>query len=311
MTAPDPLDALRQPLAPIAPRPEFARALRRTIQAALGHDRGGGEPLVVAPAVTNTRSYTPERLHSITPYLCVRDATRAIEWYTEVFGATEVTAPIIMDDGRVGHAELQIGDSVIMVADEHDPEGVRSPLRLGGTSVQLMIHVPDSDAVFERAVEAGAHVWRPVEVQHGARTGKIRDPFGHNWFIATDVEAAEAAEAAPIPAGTSEVGYFTMGTPDEDRARAFYGAVLGWEFVPGYVEHGYQITNVTPMGGLWGGADRPGVTLLFHVDDVDAAVARVRELGGQAEEPQDRPYGRSASCRDDQGLRFDLLTPPH
>lgn len=108
---------------------------------------------------------------------------------------------------------------------------------------------------------------------------------------------------------TSEVGYITIKTPDEERAQAFYGAVLGWEFAPGNVPHGYQITNVTPMGGLRGGMERSEVVLLFHVDDLEAAVARVRQAGGEVDEPRDNPYGRTAACRDDQGLRFDLLEP--
>src|ERR671924_865573 len=105
----------------------------------------------------------------------------------------------------------------------------------------------------------------------------------------------------------SEVGYITIAVPDADRARAFFGGLLRWEFAPGSVPQGYQITNMRPMGGLSGGQERPEVTLLFQVDDVDAAVARVRELGGEADQPEETPYGRIANCRDDQGLRFDLL----
>lgn len=108
----------------------------------------------------------------------------------------------------------------------------------------------------------------------------------------------------------SEIGYVTMGFPDAERARDFYGSLLGWQFAPGDVPGGYQVPNLSPMGGLWGGAERPEVTLLFHVDDVDAAVMRVRELGGEADDPQDRPYGRMAECRDDQGLSFHLLERP-
>lgn len=129
--------------------------------------------------------YVPERLHAVVPYLCAADAARAIEFYKEVFGASEEAVPMVMPDGRIGHAELRIADSVFMIADEWPAEDVRSPLALGGTSVQLTVYVDDVDAVFARAVAAGAHVWRPVAEAHGERVGKVRDPFGHNWFIAT------------------------------------------------------------------------------------------------------------------------------
>lgn len=117
------------------------------------------------------------------------------------------------------------------------------------------------------------------------------------------------ARGGPTMAGrkTSEVGYITIRVPDAERAQSFYGAVLGWEFTPGTVPHGYQVTNVDPLSGLSGGAERPEITLLFNVEDLDAAVARVRKRGGEADDPEDRPYGRIAACRDDQGMRFDLL----
>jgi predicted enzyme related to lactoylglutathione lyase len=124
------------------------------------------------------------------------------------------------------------------------------------------------------------------------------------------IEAALGPEKGGQPMDVSEVGYITISVPDAERARAFFGGLLRWEFAPGSAPQGYQITNMRPMGGLWGGQDRPEVTLLFHVGDVEAAVDRVRSLGGEAEDPEDRPYGRIASCRDDQGLRFDLLELP-
>lgn len=134
------------------------------------------------------REYTPTRLHSLTPYLSCKGADRAIEWYQEVFGAQLVGDPIIMSDGHVGHAELAVGDTVFMLADEYPDEGVYGPDTLGGNSVALMLHVPDSDTVYQRALDHGAIAVRPVSVSHGARTGVLRDPFGHRWFIATAFE---------------------------------------------------------------------------------------------------------------------------
>ena len=147
-------------------------------------------------------AWIPERLHAVTPYLCVRDALRAITFYREVFGAEEEYEPIRMADGRIGHAELRIGDSILMVADEWPAEEVRDPRDLGGTTVQLMLYVEDVDAVFSRAVAAGATVWRnPAPQPHGARSGKIRDPFGHNWFLSTQLPRGEQ------PRPGREVGY--------------------------------------------------------------------------------------------------------
>jgi uncharacterized protein len=108
---------------------------------------------------------------------------------------------------------------------------------------------------------------------------------------------------------TGELCYFTIGAPDGDRARAFYGSLLGWEFAPGNVPGGWQVTNASPPGGLHGGEPEPGIEVYFQVEDIGAAVARVRELGGEAGEVQASAAGAYASCRDDQGTRFSLFAP--
>jgi uncharacterized glyoxalase superfamily protein PhnB len=182
----DPLDALRQPVVPVQPRPEFAAALRHRLQTELEPPPRGGATMTT-PAAARP-GYVPERLHSVVPYLSAADAAGAIEYYKDVFGAVEESPPLIMPDGSIGHAEMRIGDTVIMIAGEWPAEDVRSPLALGGTSVQLTVYVEDPDAVLARAVAAGAHVWRPVTEAYGERVGKIRDPFGHNWFIAAALE---------------------------------------------------------------------------------------------------------------------------
>ena len=130
----------------------------------------------------------PDGYHSVTPYIIVDGAARAIEFYKQAFGATEVFR---MDgtDGRVGHAEIKVGDSHIMLADEHPEMGARSPQSLGGSPVSLMLYVEDVDATVGRAVEAGAKLKRPVADQfYGDRTGGIEDPFGHAWYVATHIE---------------------------------------------------------------------------------------------------------------------------
>jgi PhnB protein len=146
----------------------------------------------------------PEGYPQISPYLCVDGAAAAIDFYREVFGATErmrMAAP----DGKVGHAELQIGSGVVMLADEYPEMDIVGPGRVGGTPVTVSVYVEDVDAVFDRAVKAGARVLRPVENQfYGDRSGQFLDPFGHRWSVATHVEdvspqemAARAAKLAP------------------------------------------------------------------------------------------------------------------
>jgi PhnB protein len=145
----------------------------------------------------------PEDYPRVVPYLIVDGAAAAIDFYKAVLGATErfrLGGP----DGKVGHAELEIGDSVIMLADEHREMDARGPKSVGGTPVSLHVYVEDADGVFARATEAGAKALRPVEDRfYGDRTGGFEDPFGHRWHVATHVEdvpedemSKRAAEAA-------------------------------------------------------------------------------------------------------------------
>jgi len=145
----------------------------------------------------------PDEYPQVTPYLCIDGAAAAIEFYGAVFGTTErmrMPGP----NGTIGHAELQLGTGLVMLSDEWPEMGVRSPKTLGGSPVTLSVYVDDVDAVFDRAVKAGAKALRGVEDQfYGDRSGQIEDPFGHRWNIATHVEdvapeemARRAAEAA-------------------------------------------------------------------------------------------------------------------
>jgi PhnB protein len=151
----------------------------------------------------------PDGYHTATPYLIVNGAAEAIEFYKRAFGATEL---LRMTDpqGRIGHAEIRIGDSVIMLADEHPGMGYRGPRSMGGSSVSILLYVDDVDTIFGRAVSAGAAVQRPIANQfYGDRSGKLEDPFGHVWSIATHVEDVppeemrRRAEAAMRSSATS------------------------------------------------------------------------------------------------------------
>jgi PhnB protein len=136
----------------------------------------------------------PEGYHTVTPYLMIRDAARAIEFYKEAFGAKEIHR-MVMPEGRIGHAEIQIGDSRIMLADEFPEMGFVGPQTRGGTTVSLMVYVEDVDAVFDRAVKAGAKVTRPIANQfYGDRLGGLEDPFGHAWHISTHIEDVSPEE---------------------------------------------------------------------------------------------------------------------
>ena len=139
-------------------------------------------------------NFTPAGYHTATPYLTIKDATRAIEFYKQVFGATELMR-IDAPDGKVGHAEIKIGDSIMMLADENPEWGNGSPLSLGGSPVGLMIYVKDVDATFAQAVAAGAQVYKPVQDQfYGDRSGTVTDPFGHIWTISTHIEDVSPEE---------------------------------------------------------------------------------------------------------------------
>jgi PhnB protein len=130
----------------------------------------------------------PDGYHTATPYLTVHDGAGAIEFYKRVFGATE-TLRLAEPSGKVGHAEIKIGDSTIMLADEMPECNHRSPRTLGGAPGGICLYVEDADAVFERAVAAGAEVRSPMTDQfYGDRSGTVIDPFGHVWTIATHKE---------------------------------------------------------------------------------------------------------------------------
>lgn len=130
----------------------------------------------------------PDGYHTITPYLSLKGAAAAIDFYKKAFGATEVMR-MAQPDGRIGHAELQVGDSRVMLADEAPDMDFRSPQAIGATPVHLHMYVTDVDAVVSQAVGAGARVLRPVQDQfYGDRSGTVADPYGHVWHVSTHKE---------------------------------------------------------------------------------------------------------------------------
>ncbi|HEY3929468.1 MAG TPA: VOC family protein [Candidatus Koribacter sp.] len=136
----------------------------------------------------------PDGYHTVTPYLVMKGAKQALEFYAKAFGAQE-TLRFEDERGEIGHAEMRIGTSMIMLAEEKPNMGHKSPATLGGSSVSILLYVEDCDAIFEQAVNAGATVARPLANQfYGDRTGGVKDPFGYEWYISTHIEDVSPEE---------------------------------------------------------------------------------------------------------------------
>lgn len=314
-TTPDAFDALRADISPVAPTATFADQLRQQ----LTNTQNTLEQPMSEPATLNT----------VTPYLVVDGAAEAIAFYVAAFGAVE-SSRLVGDDGRVGHAEIVIGNSHLMMADEYPEVGAISPTTRGGTSTSFTLTVADVDAVFARAIAAGATEVRPIAEQfYGQRQGTLLDAWGHQWSISTPVTgftdeqyaANSSASGFELQQGATpsasvdhqvkhydqgDLYYFTLHTPDVHKAQAFYGAVLGWTFDD--PDNGH-IGNISAPPGSAHGAAEGNTDLYFVVDEIRAAVARVREMGGTADEPVFYDSGAAATCVDDQGTRFHLSVP--
>jgi uncharacterized glyoxalase superfamily protein PhnB len=179
----DPFGDLRDRGAPQVPDAQFAARLRARLERVLALPRG------VAPMTTTIEPRTATG--AAVPYLAVTDARRALDWYVDVFEAVLVGEPIVMPDGRVGHAELSLAGGVLYLADEHPEIGVRAPAA-GAASVSLMLPVADADAVRARALAAGATGDRLPYDAYGTRNAWIVDPFGHRWGLQSPLPAGRA-----------------------------------------------------------------------------------------------------------------------
>jgi PhnB protein len=151
--------------------------------------------LLGATTMAKKAAPVPTGMHTMTPYLCVRDSLKAIAFYKKAFGAIAHGEPLVGPDGKIGHAQIQIGDSVLMLSDEMPAWGNKSPETLGGTTVKLHLYVADADAAFAKAIAAGATVVMPVMDQfYGDRSGRLTDPFGYGWIISTHTEDVSEPE---------------------------------------------------------------------------------------------------------------------
>lgn len=299
----DPFSVLRAPVTPADADPGFAARLRARLARAFDLPEGV-EMSGTATTISGTGSGqpAPERGAAI-PYLAVRDARQAIGWYVRVLGGRLRGDPITMPDGRIGHAEIELGPGVLYLADAHPEIGARAP-EPGGSPVSLVLTVTGLDAVVAAATREGGSLDRGPYEGYGHRNATVTDPFGHRWMLQEPLPAGAGA-AAPGPAlRPGNVVYASLQVPDTARAAAFYATVLGWEYEPGQDPRGRQVAGGSPAQGLWGGQPRSTLFCSYVVEDVAAAVARVRDAGGRADDPTTRPYGLVADCTDDQGVRF-------
>ncbi len=190
----DPFEALSLPNEPRQPRPRFVRDLRARLVGELGIDDATSLPIVPLPerkpamTPTTTAPVDVPVATGVTPYLTASDAVAALDWYIEAFGAVEEFR-VVGDDGRLGHAEFTIGTAQFMLSDEYPEIGVRSPTTIGGTATTLHLTVADVDALFARAVAAGATPQsEPADQPHGSRHGTLVDPSGHRWMLSQPLE---------------------------------------------------------------------------------------------------------------------------
>ena len=304
----DPFEALHEPVTPVDPDPGFAGRLRMRLTREVfvsptsPASPGGTMPQQTVAARAEREPAWPPTL---TPYIVVSDARRALDWYAEVFGAQRRGELHVNSDGTIGHAEVGIGDAVLMFS---EPSGlwpdvpVRAPDSPATFSHTLHLGVDDVDASTERARRAGASVEREPTDQPYGRGSVIVDPFGHRWML-----LRPPGRATRLREG--DIANVTMLARDTHRAKEFYETVLQVPFSSGH-PGAWRTNQITPPLAIMPsqGAE-PEVQLSYRVDDIMAAVERVRVAGGRTGEPYRRPYGLIAECADDQGATFRLWQP--
>jgi PhnB protein len=288
---------------------------RQDFKARLKTDLERRAIVATKPAMTSRVKPIPEGFHTVTPYLCVKDAAGAIEFYKEAFGATE-TLRLAMPDGRIGHAEIQIGKSRIMLSDEFPEYGAVSPPSVGGSPVDIHFYVEDVDVWGSRAIAAGARTLVPVADQdYGERYGRIEDPFGHRWGFSTPLKEDRAKQVREI---------FYMATPylvvaDGAKAIDFYKeAFAATELMrladpDGRIAHAelgigdslIMLSGAAPEYGRLSPQSMGGtpVTINLYVEDVDALASQAVAAGAKVLRPvQDQFYGeRSGRLADPFG----------
>jgi uncharacterized glyoxalase superfamily protein PhnB len=236
----------------------------------------------------------------------VSDARAALDWYTQVFGARLRGEPHVDADGTIGHMEVDLGDAVLMFAEASDlyPDvPVRAPDAPTTFSHSLHLEVPKVDETVVLARRHGATVEREPADQPYGRSAVIVDPFGHRWLL-----------LEPPPRATrlrqGDVARVTMVTADAVRAKEFYETVLEVPFTPGRTPGTWVTEETRPPLSMWSPEDtEPETQLSFRVDDIQAAIQRVRAAGGTHDTVARQPYGLVVACTDDQAAHFWLWQP--
>jgi predicted enzyme related to lactoylglutathione lyase len=327
----DPFEALREPMVPVEPDGLFAAHLRARLVRALALP----QRVTVSNLTLDSAQEDVSPSSTIVPYLIVANARRALGWYAEAMGAQPQGEPIVMPAGRIGHAELRFGGATIYLADAPSMSADAPPMSevsAPGKDVSLTFTVPDVDRLVERAVAAGARLERAAADYDHGRNAVIRDPFGHRWIVSalevpsgprddgptddgptddglTDESPTDESPTDESPkAKSGDIAYVSLWVPDDERAADFFSAVLGWEYQPaGDARHARQLKGQSLAHGIFGHQGRSTLFLCFYVAGLDRALDRVRDAGGQAEAPDEQPYGRIAGCVDNQGVRFALV----
>lgn len=311
----DPFQSLVRAIVPLDPDPGFTARLRKRLARALDLPQGVTVSSITMPqpqpAPSPVASPAPPARNGISPYIAVSGARAALAFYVEALGARVVGEPIVMPDGSIGHAELEVAGGRLMLSEEHPEIGVVAPVPGEGNSITLHLGTTEVDATIERCLSQGSLLLRPAADYPYGRNGVVRDPFGHRWMIASpEPEAAQGAGFGEGALRHGDIGYVSLWVPDVARAATFFGAVLGWRYRSASGPEGRRVEGLRLHHGLWGGEPRSSLFCCYAVDDVAAAIERVRAAGGTAGEPEQQPYGIVADCVDDAGTRFALFTPP-
>ena len=286
---PDPFEALRTPIVPVEPDPEFALRLRARIERALNLPKG---------VTVSDLSLESHDLPFDADRAREGDVVYASLWVPEVERAAAFFGAVLGWRYEPG-------------SDERSRRVEGTTLRLGlwggerRNTLFLCYGVDDIDAAVQRVRDVGGQAEGPARQPYGIVANCVDDQG--TPFALYDLDPADPARRGPANgARHGDISYITHEVPDSSSARAFYGSVLGWRFQPGHVEDGWQIEGVVPMSGMAGGHSLATVVPMYRVDDIAAAVERVRGAGGISTDPAQQPYGITATCTDDQGTRFYL-----
>ncbi|WP_301122001.1 VOC family protein [Mycolicibacterium fortuitum] len=299
----DPLTVLNGNDQPVSPDPAFAARLRARLESALtlpertqGVDMSGTETAIAELNEPSAATAPPRS--AVVPYLTVPDARAAIAWYVDALGAVKIGEPIVMDDGRIGHAELELAGGVLYLADEYPEIGLKAPSPQAN-SVSLMLEVPDTDAALERARILGAQVQREPYENYGTRNAAIIDPSGHRWML------SGPATGATVQIQHGDVGYVAVWAPDAERAAAFYGHVLGWTYDPATG----QVTNTRQPIGISGVAGAGTLFCCYAVTDLDGARRAIVSGGGEPGQTREFDFGTVVEATDPTGAPFAVFLP--